>query len=99
MVLLAVIRLTDDAYAVPIRNEIRDQADRRVSRGALYTTLERMETKGYLESRMGNPAPTRGGRARRYYTVTPLGRACLDHSRIAMANLWRGVVPTSEDTA
>ena len=91
MVLLAILRLGERAYAVPIREEIETQARRSVARGALYTTLERLETKGCLTSRMGDPTPERGGRSRRYFKVTAQGVRSLEHSREAMANLWQGL--------
>ena len=75
IVLLAVLRLGDEAYAVPILEQIEAQTGRKVARGALYTALERLETKGCLRSRVGEPLAERGGRARRYFTVTPGGRA------------------------
>ena len=67
VVLLAVLRLGDDAYAIPIREEIEARTGRSVARGALYTALERLESKRYLRSRMGEPLPERGGRSRRYF--------------------------------
>jgi len=91
VVLLAVLRLADEAYAIPIREEIRARARRRVARGALYTALERLEEKGLLSSRMGEPRPERGGRARRYFTVTARGLSALRGSRRAMLELWRGL--------
>ena len=65
IVLLAVLRLGDEAYAVPILEQIEAQAGRTMARGALYTALERLEAKGCLRSRLGDPLPERGGRARR----------------------------------
>ena len=59
MVLLAILRIGDEAYAVPIRREIEQTADRNVSRGALYTTLERLEAKEFVVSAMGDPTPER----------------------------------------
>ena len=91
MVLLAILRLGERAYAVPIREEIETQARRAGARGALYTTLERLESKGCLASRMGDPTPERGGRSRRYFEVTAQGVGRLEHSREAMANLCRGL--------
>jgi DNA-binding PadR family transcriptional regulator len=91
VVLLAVLRLGEAAYALPIREEIRLKTRRRVARGALYTALERLEEKGLLASRMGAPRPERGGRARRYFTVTPRARAALRSSRRAMLDLWQGL--------
>jgi len=91
IVLLAVLRLGDNAYATPILDEIESQAGRTIARGALYTALDRLEQKGCLRSRLGEPLPERGGRARRYFTVTPPALRALKDSRIALMRLWRGV--------
>jgi PadR family transcriptional regulator len=91
VVLLAVLRLSDEAYAIPIREEIGRTARRTVARGALYTALERLEEKGLLSSRMSEPRPERGGRARRYFTVTGRGIAALRGARRAMLDLWCGL--------
>jgi DNA-binding PadR family transcriptional regulator len=91
IVLLAVLRLGDRAYTAPILEQIESQAGRRVARGALYTALERLETKGCLRSRVGDPLPERGGRARRFYTVTPAALRALRQSRLALMRLWHGL--------
>jgi DNA-binding PadR family transcriptional regulator len=91
IVLLAILRLGQDAYAIPVREEIEERTGRRVARGALYTALERLEVKGCLRSRMSDPLPERGGRSRRYYTVTASGLAALRASRAALLALWKGV--------
>jgi DNA-binding PadR family transcriptional regulator len=91
IVLLAVMRLGDDAYTVPILEQIEEQTGRQVARGALYTALDRLEAKGCLRSRVGDPLPERGGRARRYFTVTPLAVRALKESRLALMRLWRGL--------
>ena len=91
IVLLAILRLGDDAYAIPVREEIETRTGRSVARGALYTALERLETKKCLRSRMSDPLPERGGRSRRYYSVTPAGLAALRASRAALLALWKGV--------
>jgi DNA-binding PadR family transcriptional regulator len=91
IILLAVLRLGDGAYATPILEEIETQAGRRVARGALYTALDRLETKGCLRSRLGDPLPERGGRARRYFTLTPAALRALKTSRGALLRLWQGV--------
>jgi PadR family transcriptional regulator, regulatory protein PadR len=91
VVLLAVLRLGDKAYAVPILEEIQAQSGRKVARGALYTALDRLETKGCLRSRLGEPLPERGGRPRRYFTVTPAAVRALKDSRLALMRLWRGL--------
>ena len=91
IVLLAVLRLGDKAYTAPILEEIEAQSGRSVARGALYTALDRLETKGCLRSRLGAPLPERGGRARRYFTVTPAALRALKDSRLALMRLWRGI--------
>ena len=77
LILLVILRLDDEAYANPIGEELATSAGRRLARGALYTALERLEHKGCLRSTMGEPLPERGGRARRYFTVTPTGLRAL----------------------
>ena len=89
--LLAILRIGDEAYAIPIREEISRRTGRAVARGALYTALERLETKGCLRSRMSDPLPERGGRSRRYYTVSASGLSALRNSRAALLALWKGV--------
>src|SRR5947207_15583762 len=91
IVLLAVMRLGDAAYATPILEEIESQAGRRIARGALYTALDRLEAKGCLRSKLGDPLPERGGRARRYFTITPAAVRSLKESRLALLRLWRGI--------
>jgi DNA-binding PadR family transcriptional regulator len=92
VVLLAVLRLGEKAaYAVAIRGEIEQRTGRAVSRGSVYITLDRLETKGYLRSRLGDPTPERGGRAKRFYAATPRAVAALRDSRHALLALWRGL--------
>jgi DNA-binding PadR family transcriptional regulator len=91
LVLLAVLQLGDQAYAVPVRDLIMSRAGRDVARGALYTALERLEATALLASRVGDPLPERGGRPRRYFTVTPQGVALLRDARAAVANLSAGL--------
>jgi DNA-binding PadR family transcriptional regulator len=91
MVLLAIMRLGDDAYAVPVREEIVRCTGRDVSRGSIYITLDRLETKGYLRSRLADPTPERGGRAKRYYVLRPRAVDALKESRRALVALWRGL--------
>lgn len=90
-ILLVVLRLEDEAYANPIGEMLVTSAGRRIARGALYTALERLEVKGFLRSTMGDPLPERGGRARRYFTVTAPGRRALSHSRRVLLGLWDGL--------
>ena len=81
IVLLALVRLRENAYGVPIRREIAERIGRDVSFGAVYTTLERLERKGYVSSRMGNPTPERGGRAKRYFRIEAPGIRALNETR------------------
>src|SRR3954465_4897619 len=91
MVLLAIMRLGDDAYAVPIREEIARCTGRDAPRGSIYITLDRLETKGYLKSRLADPTPERGGRAKRYYTLRPRAIEAPRESRRALGAVWRGL--------
>jgi PadR family transcriptional regulator len=91
IVLLAILRLGDAAYAVPIGEEILAHTGRDVSRGSVYITLDRLETKGYLRSWLGDPTPERGGRAKRYYALRPRAMAALKENRRALVSLWKGL--------
>jgi DNA-binding PadR family transcriptional regulator len=91
LVLLAVLRLGEDAYGVPIRLEIERRAGRSLTVGALYRTLDRLEAKGYVTSWFGDPTPGRGGRSRRYFKMRPPGIQALRASREALAAMWKGV--------
>jgi len=91
IVLLAVLRLGEDAYGVPIRREIEQRTARSLTVGALYRTLDRLEAKGYVTSWFGDPTPERGGRSKRYFRVRPLGIRALRASRAALAAMWNGV--------
>ena len=89
-VLLAILH-TDDAYAVPVRQVLEERTGRPVARGALYTALERLESKGCLKSRMAHPSDERGGKPRRYFTLTPVGLKALKTTHTALTNLTRGL--------
>jgi PadR family transcriptional regulator PadR len=93
LVLLAVLRLRQQAYGVAIRREIEQRTERAVSRGAVYITLDRLEEKGYLSSvRADEPAP-RSGQARRYYQVEPEGLQALEAAHAALRSMWKGLEP------
>ena len=77
LVLFGVLRLEDEAYGSAIRQEIHARSGRDVSINAVYTTLERLETKGLLRSWVGEPSPQRGGRRRKFYALRPTGDAAL----------------------
>ena len=91
MVLLATVRLGDDAYGVPISKELLLIAKREVSMGSIYAALERLESKGFVSWSLGEPTPERGGRAKRYFRVTPKGIRALKMTRAALTGLWSGV--------
>jgi DNA-binding PadR family transcriptional regulator len=93
IVLLAVLRLGDAAYGVPIRSEIERRTGRSLTVGALYRTLDRLEHKGFVNSWFSDPTPERGGRSRRYFSVRPLGLRTLRASRDALAAMWEGLEP------
>jgi PadR family transcriptional regulator, regulatory protein PadR len=76
-ILLALIRLGAEAYGVTIRDEIETRTGRPISPGALYTALTRMEKRGLVASRLGEPTPERGGKRKRLYTVQPAGERAL----------------------
>jgi DNA-binding PadR family transcriptional regulator len=91
IVLLAILRLGDEAYGVTILAEIAARTGRNPSPGALYTTLHRMEDKGLVSSRDGSPTPERGGRAKRFVTVTREGRTALASAQSAYRSLLEGL--------
>ena len=91
LILLAILRLGAQAYGVTIRAELADRAGRTIAPGALYTALERLETKGFITSRMGEPTPQRGGRAKRYVTVTAAGVQALTRALQAYQQLLDGL--------
>jgi DNA-binding PadR family transcriptional regulator len=91
LVLLAILRLGDAAMAAAIRSEIEVAASRRVARGALYATLERLEGKGFLRWKTEAAVPARGGVPRRRFVVTPAGVAALRRTRAAVRALARGL--------
>jgi DNA-binding PadR family transcriptional regulator len=90
-VLLALLRLTEGAYAVPIRTEIEERGGRTLSITAVYAALERLEREGYVESWMSEPVPERGGRARKHYGIRPAGLAALRRERSALERMWDGL--------
>ena len=91
MVLLAIVRLGPDAYGMAVLRELETRADRVVSRGALYLVLERMVQKGYLSTRLGEPTPGRGGRAKRFFELTEVGREAIRISGRSLRALWEGM--------
>jgi PadR family transcriptional regulator PadR len=93
IVLLAILRLGDEAYGVPIRADIERRTGRTVTVGALYRTLDRLEAKRYVSSAFSDSTPERGGRSKRYFKVRPLGLRTLRTSRHALSAMWDGLEP------
>lgn len=91
IVLLAVIRLGGKAYGVPIAREIASQGGREVSLGGIYATLERLDANGLVSSEMGESTPERGGRAKKYFRVTPKGLKEMRATQRALKKLWQGL--------
>ena len=95
LVLAALLRLGDEAYGVPVRQEIEERTGRTVSIGAVYTTLDRLERKGLVRSRAGSPTPTRGGRRKRMFQVLPPGSRALKDSVGALSRMVEGLLPVA----
>jgi len=91
IVVLALLRLVDRAYGVTVRQEIEFRTKRDVSIGAVYATLDRLETKGYVKSRRGDPTPERGGRAKRYFQVTAKGVSAVNRTQRALQTMTEGL--------
>jgi PadR family transcriptional regulator PadR len=91
LVLLAVVRGRGEAYGMTVRREIEERSGRDVTIGAVYATLDRLEAKGLVESRLGSGHQTRRGRARRHFRVLPAGVEALELTRGARDGLWEGV--------
>ena len=93
LVMLAILRLGADVYGVPVVEEIEQRTSRSVSRAAVYIALRRLESKGLVSSRMADPTPERGGRAKRYFRVEPEGVELLKDSRLALLSMWQDLEP------
>lgn len=96
LVLAALLRLAEDAYGAKVRTEIESRANRAVSVGALYATLGRLEDKGLVQSYTGGATSARGGRAKRYYTLTPLGQEKLNVAVRGLNAMLKGVTTWTE---
>ena len=91
LVLLATLRVGDDAYGVTILRELERQAGRELTLASVYKTLARLEDKGYVSSRVGEPTPQRGGRRKRHYAVTAAGRLALRRALSVLRRMARDV--------
>lgn len=91
MILLATLRVGDAAYGVPIAAEIERTGGRNVVVAAVYTALDRLERNGLVSSAIGEPTPERGGRAKRFFQVTPQGLRAVKETQRSLVALWKGV--------
>jgi len=91
MIVLALLRLGDEAYGVTVRQEIEARTKREVSIGAVYATLDRLEGKGLVKSRRGDPTPERGGRSKRFFNVTAKGMAAVNRAQRALHSMTEGL--------
>lgn len=91
MILLAIMRLKDEAYGVPISAEILDRTGREVATASVYAILERLEDRGFVKSQLGEATAMRGGRAKTYFRVTAKGTAQVRETQHALQELWRGL--------
>src|SRR5262245_55924691 len=91
MVMLALIRLGDNAYGVPICRELEDRGGREVAIGSVYAALERLEDKGFVTSELGEATRERGGRAKRYFRVSARGLREVRETQRTLTKLWKGL--------
>jgi DNA-binding PadR family transcriptional regulator len=91
LVLLALVRLGDESYGVPILDEITGRTGRAVSRASVYIALRRLQAKGLLTSRLGESTPERGGRAKRFFRITKAGLRQLQTSRASLVKMWHQI--------
>lgn len=91
IIVLALLRLADQAYGVTVRREIEFRTKREISIGAVYATLDRLETKGYVKSHRGDPTPERGGRSKRFFHVTAKGIAAVNRTQRAIQSMTEGL--------
>lgn len=98
LLLLAVLRLKDEAYGVTMRREIEARTGRSVTLGAIYPTMDRLEQKGFVGSSMSEPIGERGGRSRRYFRLKPAGLEALHRARETFNSMWAGHEPGQEVT-
>ena len=97
ILLLAILRLKDDAYGVTIIKEVKKSTGRELKIGALWVALDIMSKKGLIEKRMGDPTAQRRGRPKIYYTLTPNGLNELERTRDFQRELWKGIPETLKD--
>src|ERR1044071_5839070 len=91
VVILGLMRLHNDAYGVTVRQGAEARTGREVSIGAIYATLDRLESKGYVKSHLGDPTPERGGRSKRFFRVTAKGTTAVNRTHDALRSMTEGL--------
>ena len=99
LILLALVRLEDEAYGVSIAKAIEESSGREVVLGSVYITLDRLEGKGLVRSRVGEPTAVRGGRAKTYFQITAEGLRAARHAQRTLINLWQGALRLNGESA
>ena len=99
LILMALVRLRANAYGVSMRKEIEERTGRSISAGAIYTALDRLESRGFVSSRLGDPTPQRRGRPRKFYELEPPGAEALHRSYSALSQMAKGIGPKLADLA
>ena len=91
MILLAILRVGEEAYGVPVAREIEAVTGRTVTRASIYAALDRLARMGLVTSTLGDPTPQRGGKAKRFLRVTGKGVRAVKDTKQAFTTLWRGI--------
>ncbi len=99
LILLLIVMLKEEAYGLAIRKALKDQANRNVTIGAVHGTVNRLESKGFIESSMGGATEERGGRRKRIFSITASGKSVLQKSRDVKVNLWQQIPELSIEKA
>lgn len=93
LVLLAILRLGEEAYGVPIVEQIKERTGREASRTAVYVALTRLEKRGLVSSRLGDPTPERGGKAKRFFRLEPEAIERVREAKASLESMWEGLDP------
>ncbi|WP_462253406.1 PadR family transcriptional regulator [Ekhidna sp.] len=99
LILLLILMLKEEAYGLAIRKALKEQANRNVTIGAVHGTVNRLESKGFIESSMGGATEERGGRRKRIFSITASGKSILQKSRDVKVNLWQQIPELSIEKA
>ena len=99
ILLLSIWRLQDDAYGVTIRQDVLERTGKKLTFGALWVSLDNLAKKGYVVKNLADPTPTRGGRGKIYYCLTPDGLRALQQVRDLQQSLWAGIPQLSLGTS